>query len=249
MCATAFAVVPAASADGLDNVQKAGVLRVAVVLDYPPFGSVDSNLKPQGYDIELAFLVAQAMGVKAELVNVTGPTKIPSLSAGKADVLLNIGRNEERAKVVDFSQAYAPYYIGVFGPSDLKVTGVADLVGRSVSVTRGSFEDQLLTKMAPAGTDIRRFEDNNGTISAFLSGQTDMMSVGNIVAAAMLERNPPRRPEQKFLLLNSPVHAAVNKGEARLLDQVNAAIAASKKDGTLGKMSVRLLKQPLPESL
>jgi polar amino acid transport system substrate-binding protein len=239
---------PAALADVLDTVLTTGVLRVAVVLDYPPFGSVDASLKPQGYDIEFADMVARSLGVKAELVAVTGPTKIPSISAGKADLLLNIGRNAERAKVVDFSQPYAPYYIGIFGPADQKASGVADLAGKKVSVTRGSFEDQLVTRMAPPATQILRFEDNNGTISAFLSGQADMMSIGNIVAAAILEMNPPRRPEQKFLLLNSPVHAAVMKGELRLLERVNTAIAGVRKDGSLGRMSERLLKQPLPDS-
>lgn len=238
-----------AQADALDTVTRTGVLRVAVVLDYPPFGSVDSTMKPQGYDIEFANLVAKALGARTELVSVNGQSKIPSITTGKADLLLNIGRNEERAKVVDFSQPYAPYFIGVFGAPDKPAAAIGDLAGRKISVTKGSFEDQLLSKMAPASADIRRFEDNNGTVTAFLSGQTDYLSIGNIVAAALLERNPPRRPEQKFLLLNSPVHAAVAKGETRLLEKVNAAIADLKKDGTLGKMSLRLLKQPLPDSL
>jgi polar amino acid transport system substrate-binding protein len=241
--------VPAAMADTLDDVQKAGVLRVAVTLDYPPFGSVDANMSPQGYDVEFANLMAAALGVKAELVRVTAQSKIPTMATRKADLLLNIGRNEERAKVVDFTQPYAPYYIGVFGPADQKAAGVTDLAGKKVGVTRGTLEDQLLTKMAPPDTQIQRYEDHSNTISAFLSGQSDLMSVGNIVAAAILEKNPPRKPEQKFLLMNSPVCAAVTKGEARLLERINAAIVDVKKSGKLGEMAMRWLKQPLPADL
>jgi polar amino acid transport system substrate-binding protein len=241
--------VPAAMADTLDDVQKSGVLRVAVTLDYPPFGSVDANMSPQGYDVEFANLMAAALGVKAELVRVTAQTKIPTMATRKADLLLNIGRNEERAKVVDFTQPYAPYYIGVFGPADQKAAGVTDLTGKKVGVTRGTLEDQLLTKMAPADTQIQRYEDHSNTISAFLSGQSDLMSVGNIVAAAILEKNPPRKPQQKFLLMNSPVCAAVTKGEARLLERINVAIADIKKSGKLGEMAMRWLKQPLPADL
>jgi len=241
--------MPAAQADTLDDVQKAGVLRVAITLDYPPFGSVDASMNPQGYDVEFANLMAAALGVKAELVRVTAQSKIPTMATRKADLLLNIGRNEERAKVVDFTQPYAPYYIGVFGPVDQAATGVADLAGKKIAVTRGTLEDQLLTRMAPPEAAIQRYEDHSNTISSFLSGQSDLMSVGNIVAAAIMEKNPPRKPEQKFLLMNSPVCAAVTKGEQRLLDRINAAIAEIKGNGRLAGMATRWLKQPLPANL
>ena len=210
-------------ADVLDDVMKAGALRVAVVQDYPPFGSAGPDMKPEGYDIDLAGLLAKQMGVKVELVTVTSANKIPFLIARKADVLLNIGFNEERAKVVDFSAAYAPYYIGVFGPADIKVGAIAELAGKSIGTTRGSFEELILSKNAPSGTEIKRYEDNASTISAFLSGQVQLISIGNIVAAAMIDRKPVRMPEQKLLLLNSPVRSAVLKGETKLLEKTNAA--------------------------
>lgn len=236
-----------AQADGLDTVMQSGTLRVAVVLDYPPFGTVGTTMKPEGYDIEVAGILAKSMGVKVELVPVSSANKIPYLQARKADVLLNIGANPERAKVVDFSDPYAPYYIGVFGPADIKVTSVAELSGKSVAVTRGSFEELILSKNAPADTDVRRFEDNATTISAFMAGQTQLVAMGNIVAANILASNPTRRPEQKLLLLNSPVRAAVLKDETRLLEKTNAAIQASKKDGKLPALALQWLKQPLPE--
>lgn len=61
----------AARADALDDIQKNGTLRVAVPADFPPFGSVDSDLKPQGFDIDVANLIAKKMGVKVELIPVS----------------------------------------------------------------------------------------------------------------------------------------------------------------------------------
>jgi polar amino acid transport system substrate-binding protein len=239
-------LTPVAQADGLDTVMTSGKLRVAVVLDYPPFGTIGTSMKPEGYDIEIASLLAKSMDVKVELVPVSSANKIPYLLSHRADVLLNIGSNAERAKVVDFSDAYAPYYIGVFGPADINVTSVADLAGKSVAATRGSFEELIVSKNAPKDTVLRRYEDNASTISAFMAGQTQLIAMGNIVAANLLTQKTARRPEQKLLLLNSPVRAAVLKGERRLLDKTNAAIAKLKKDGTLPKMALHWLKQPLP---
>jgi polar amino acid transport system substrate-binding protein len=218
------------------------------VQDYPPFGSAGPDMKPVGYDIELAELLAKQMGVKVELVIVTTANKIPYIVSRRADVLLNVGYNDERAKVIDFSEPYAPYYIGVFGPPEIKVAAIADLVGKTVATTRGTIEELVLSKSAPAGAELKRYEDNASTIAAFLSGQTQLVVIGNIVAAAVIDRKPARMPEQKLLLFNSPVRSAVLKGEARLLEKTNAAIAALKKDGTLPAMALKWLKQPLPET-
>ena len=239
----------AARADTLDNIAKAGVLKVAVPEDYPPFGSVGPDMKPQGYDIDTAALLAKAMNVKLELVPVNSANRIPYLQTGKVDLVISsLGKTPEREKVIDFSSAYAPYYQGVFGPADIKVSGPADLTGKTVGATRGALEEIALTQMAPNAT-IKRFEDNNATIAAFLSGQVQLIAAGNIVAAAILAKNPPRRPEPKFVIKNSPCFVGMNKNEPRLQQKVDAAIAQAKHDGTLGAMSKKWFGAPLPADL
>ncbi len=49
-----------------------------------------------------------------------------------------------------------------------------------------------------------------------------MIASGNVVAAAILARNPPKRPEIKFLIKNSPCYVGLNKDEPQLLEKVNA---------------------------
>lgn len=239
----------AAHADTLDTIAKAGVLKVAVPEDYPPFGSVGADMKPQGYDIDTAALLAKSMNVKLELVPVNSANRIPYLQTGKVDLVISsLGKTPERDKVIDFSNAYAPYYQGVFGPADIKVTGPADLTGKTVGATRGALEEIGLSQMAPNAT-IKRFEDNNATIAAFLSGQVQLIAAGNIVAAAILAKNPPRRPEPKFVIKNSPCFVGMNKNEPRLLQKVNAAIAQAKQDGTLNTMSKKWFGAPLPADM
>jgi polar amino acid transport system substrate-binding protein len=239
----------AAHADALDTVMKSGTLRVAVPEDYPPFGAVGADMKPQGYDIDMAAVLAKSLGVKLELVPVNSANRIPYLSTNKVDLVISsLGKTPDREKVLDFSQAYAPYFQGVFGPADIKVSGPADLTGKTVGATRGALEEIALTQMAPNAT-IKRFEDNNATISAFLSGQVQLIAAGNIVAAAILTKNPPRRPEAKFVIKNSPCFVGMNKNEPRLLAKVDAAIAQAKKDGTLEAMSKKWFGAPLPAGL
>lgn len=252
--ATAIAALPfgvgAAQAEALDDILKSGVIKIAVPQDFPPFGSVGTDLKPVGYDIDVANLIAAKLGVKAELVPVTSANRIPYLQTKKVDLVISsLGRNPEREKVIDFSVAYAPFFNGIFGPADLKVEKVEDIAGMAVGVTRGSVEDLELSKVAPPTADIKRYEDNNSTISAFLSGQVKAIATGNVVAAAILARNPPKKPTVKVLLKNSPCYVGLNKDEPKLLEKVNAIITTAKADGALEKISQKWLGAALPAEL
>jgi polar amino acid transport system substrate-binding protein len=237
----------AARADALADIKKAGVLNVGVFEDFPPFASAGPDMQLHGYDIDVANALAAALGVKVNLVAVTGQNRIPYLEDHKVDILLSVGDSPEREKVIDFTSAYAPYYIAVMGPRALKVTGPADLAGKSIGVNRGTLEDTSVTSAAPPSADIRRFDNYNGVITAFLSGQVQLIVVGNDVGAAVLARHPAIEPEEKFELLTSPDHIALNKNEPALKAALNDGIAKMKSNGSLNDISVKWLHKPLNE--
>ena len=119
---------PSAHADTLADIKKAGTLKVAVPQDYPPFGSVGGDMKPIGYDIDMAGAIAKDLGVKLELVPVTSANRIPYLTTHKVDLVISsLGKTPEREKVLDFSSPYAPYFNGVFGIPEEKVSKAEDL--------------------------------------------------------------------------------------------------------------------------
>ncbi|CAJ0699003.1 transporter substrate-binding domain-containing protein [Ralstonia wenshanensis] len=239
-----------AHADALANIQKAGVIRVAIPNDFPPFGSLAPDLKLQGYDIDMAGLIAKELGVKAELVPVTSTNRIPFLTTGKVDVVISsLGKNAERAKVIDFSQAYAPFPKSVYGPKDVSIKAPADLAGKTIGVTRGSTEDLALSALAPASATIKRYEDNNATAQSYLIGQVQLVTLGNIVANAVNERTKLRQLDVKFPVEDTPCYVGVAKGEPALLDKVNVIITKLKTDGRLNDLSQRWIKMPLPAKM
>jgi polar amino acid transport system substrate-binding protein len=244
---TAALIAPLSKADALDNILKNKVLRVAVPQDFPPFGSVGADMKPVGYDIDMAQAIAKDMGVAIELVPVSSANRIPYLTTRKVDLVISsLGKNPEREKVLDFSEAYAPFFSGVFGIDNQNVGSAADLAGKTVGVTRGAIEDLELTKIAPATATIKRVEDNNATISAYLSGQVGLIATGNIVAGAISEKQSKKKLDFKFMIKNSPCYVGVNKNEPKLMERVNAAIEKSKKDGTLNGIAAKWMKLNRP---
>jgi polar amino acid transport system substrate-binding protein len=226
----------------LDTIQKSRVIKIAIPTDFPPYGFVGLDLQPQGLDIDMANYIGVKMGVKVELVIVTSANRIPYLQTKKADLVIStLGKNPEREKVIDFTSAYSPFFQAVYAAKSLNVKSFDDIKGKSIAVTRGAIEDQELTKVAPAGTDIKRFEDNNATISAFVSGQTQLVATGASVAGNMIQKNPQLNAEYKLLLKDSPNFIGVAKGEDALRTRVNAIIGEARKSGDLDKLAQKWL--------
>ncbi len=240
----------AANADALADIQASGTLKVAVPQDFPPFGSVGPDMQPRGLDIDTAKLIADKLGVKLALTPVNSTNRIPFLTTGKVDLVISsLGKNPEREKVIDFSKAYAPFYLAVFGPAEADIASTDALKGKTISVTRGAIEDMELSAVAPEGTTIKRFEDNNSTIAAYLSGQVDLIASGSVVMSAIAEKNPKKVPVLKLKLKDSPVYVGLAKEQPALLEKVNGILTAAKADGSLNGIAEKWLKQPLPADL
>jgi polar amino acid transport system substrate-binding protein len=232
----------------LDDIMKTKEIKVAIPTDFPPYGFVGTDLKPQGLDVDMANYIGAKLGARVELVPVTSANRIAYLQTKKADLVIStLGKNPEREKVIDFTAAYSPFFQAIFGPKNVSVKSAADLAGKSVAVTRGAIEDAELTKIAPTTTDIKRFEDNNATVSAFVSGQTTLLATGASVAGNMMARNPALSAEYKFVLKDSPNFIGVAKGEDALRMKVNDIISAAKKAGDIDKMAQKWLGRPAGE--
>lgn len=243
--ATLAAPLAAHAQSALDHIMSSKTVKIAIPTDFPPYGFVGTDLQPQGLDVDMAKLVASKLGAKLELVPVTSANRIPYLQTGKADLVIStLGKNPEREKVIDFTAAYSPFFQAVFAAKSLPIKSFADLAGKSVGVTRGAIEDQELSKVAPPNTDVKRFEDNNATVAAFVSGQVQALATGASVAGAMMNKNPQLNTEFKLLLKDSPNFIGVAKGDTALKDKLNEIIGAAKASGDLDKLAQKWLGRP-----
>ena len=112
---------------------------------------------------------------------------------------------------------------------------------KTLAVTRGTIQDDALVSLAPKTLKIQRFEDDNATMAAFMTQQTQFVAVGAAVAAAALQKNPKVQAEYKLLIKDSPNYVGVRKGETALLNKINEILRAAKKDGTLESYSQKWL--------
>jgi polar amino acid transport system substrate-binding protein len=244
----AMGVVHTASADQLDDIKKAGKIRIAVDLGVPPYGMTDDKMQPSGSDVATAKALAKDWGLEFELVPTTGATRIPSLQTGKADLVIStLSITPERAKVIDFSKGYAVLRTVIAAPKSVNVKSMAELDGKTVGTVRGTTHDTQLTKEGPKGMKLVRYEDDATEAQAFLSGQVDIFSTAELLVAPIDKKNPARQVEVKFVLDSFKLAVGVKKDEARLLAEVDKWIAANLKNGKLDAIYKQYHGNGLPD--
>src|SRR5580700_2695644 len=77
--ALAFGLASAgpAKAQTVDEIISRGTINIGVLVDLPPYGILNAQQEPDGYDVDVAKLLGNYLGVKVNLVQLTSPNRIP----------------------------------------------------------------------------------------------------------------------------------------------------------------------------
>lgn len=146
----ALGLATGAQAGKLEDIQSAGVLKVGIGLSGEPIGFRDAQNNPVGYDVDVAKKLADSLGVKLDITDVTGAARITMLQSGQIDIAVaNMTATVERAKAVDFSIPYLRTGIKLLVRKDANVKSLADLAGKKVVVGRGTTGELLIKREAP----------------------------------------------------------------------------------------------------
>ncbi|MGE5190170.1 MAG: transporter substrate-binding domain-containing protein [Gemmatimonadota bacterium] len=220
--------VPAArvTAGGtLDALKKKGVLVAGVKSACPPFGFRDRNTGALcGYDVDFVKSIAARIGVKPIFTPVTPTDRIPELLEGNIDLIAaTMTRTPDRAKLVDFSDAYFLASQKVIAKKG--AVGVsADLAGKKVGTAKGSaWEFNLRTKVP--GAVVVPFDNAAEAVDALRGGGIDALSADARVLSAILAALPQGAFEiAPATIAEEPYAMAVRKGDTELLRVVNETI-------------------------
>jgi cystine transport system substrate-binding protein len=233
----AFSMVAAGSAhaaDLLDTVKERGALIVGVEGTYPPFNFVDAKTgQLDGFDIDVAKLIASKLGVKAEFVKTEWSAILAGLASGKFDVIINqVGITPERQKTFDFSVPYvasSPQLILRKGDNS-GYKSFADLKGKKLGVSQGSNYEALAKSQK--GVEVKSYPGapeylsdwGNKRVDAALDDQLMTASLvktsnvpiegGPIVGEPKFNGIPFRKGNPKFeAALNQALEGAFKSGE------------------------------------
>jgi polar amino acid transport system substrate-binding protein len=240
---------PAATAaeQTIDDIIKKGTIVVGVSTTTPIFGLIGKDGEPEGYDPDVARLMAKYLGVKVEFVPVTGANRIPLLLSGRVDVLICLfGITAERALQVWYSMPYAYEAATLVAPAALNVKAIDDLKGKKVGVPRGAMQDLMLTPLEKdKGFTLQRFDDEATELQALISGQIDLGGTGLLVNQRLNRNNPGKDYQVKIVL--RPLHFGIGmrRGENDKRQWLNTFVYTIKNNGELDAISQKWRQMPL----
>jgi len=141
-----------AAADQLENIQKAGVLKVGANVGFPPYEFYWTNPETgveefAGFDMKLAQGIADELGVKCEIYDQAFSGLITAVRANELDCAISgISIKPDRMEVVDFSKAYfGGTQIMVIRTADAdKYKTVEDMTNATIGAQNGSLQQGIL---------------------------------------------------------------------------------------------------------
>ena len=143
-----------------NKVMSRGKLVVGVKADYKPWGYRDESGDIVGMEVDMAQLVADAMGVELEVVAVQSSNRMQFLEQGKTDMMIaTMSDRPDRRKIVGITQPnYYTSGTNVLSPKALSLSNWEDLRGKPVCGKQGAFYNKIVNERY--GADIVAFTGN-----------------------------------------------------------------------------------------
>ncbi|EPD78271.1 MULTISPECIES: transporter substrate-binding domain-containing protein [Atopobiaceae] len=208
----------------VDDIKTSGAVNIGYFSDKAPFGYVDKDGNPAGYDVVFGNRLAQDLGVEARYVSTDGLNRVPFLQSNKVDIMLaNFTVTDERAEKVDFSLPYMKIKLGIVSPEAAVIRSVDELEGKKLIVSKGTTAETYFEKQHP-NVQLVKFDSYADAYNALLDGRGDAFSTDNTEVLAWVKSNPGFVVGVDDLGNADTIAAAVHKGNTTLLEFINNEI-------------------------
>jgi glutamate transport system substrate-binding protein len=180
---------------------EAGEINVGTKFDQPLFGLVGPSGVPEGFDVEIAKIIAGELGISEENINWTetvSANREPFIQNGDVDIVVaTYTINDKRKEVVSFA---GPYYMAgqsilVLADND-DIESEEDLVGQPVCSVTGSTP---AAKLAEIGAEPVLTDTYSNCLEPLRSGQVVAVSTDNVILAGLAAQN-----EGEFKVVGEP---------------------------------------------
>lgn len=227
------------AASAIDAIKQKGELVVGTSADYPPYEfhtEIDGVDTIVGFDIAIAQAIADKLGVKLKLVDMSFDNLLMSLANGEFDmVIAGLSADEERRKTTDFSDPYleAKNLILVRTEDADKYTTLEDLMGVKGGAQTGSKPyGQCVTYCGEASAvGLTKVPD---LIMELEAGKLDVVFLDYMTVLSYADAKENLAAVDVNIPVTSDGYSiAVKKGNTELTEFVNGVLAELKQDNAI----------------
>jgi len=202
---------------------------------YEPFEYKDEDGNLTGFEVELAEAMCEEMGANCEFVIQAWDGMIPGLLARKFDLIMSsMSITPERAERVLFSEPYYNTPGGWFAREDFDtdVTDMDAMEGLTVGVQRGTTMDTHVTEEMGGVVSIKRYTTADDMVLDLEGQRLDVVFLDYPVGEQTILSKDGFKEVGEPVKLGQGVGVAMRKRDKDLAEEVNAALATLKEDGT-----------------
>ncbi len=231
----------AETGDRLSEIKKRGYLLVGTEGTWSPYTYHDENDQLVGFEVDVAKLIADHIGVDVKYSETVWSSIFASLDAGQIDVIVNgVSKTQEREEKYDFSEPYNYSQYAMFARADDdSIQSLDDVNGKIASndptSTIGAFAEEH-------GVKFDEVSEMAQSISEVLNGRSDVTFNTQVALFDYLKQHPENKDKLKIIVVTDPMpnaYVPVVKGNDDLVQEINAAIDEAKQNGTLSDLAVK----------
>lgn len=218
----------------------AGKLTMSTNAAFPPYEMTTDSGEFEGIDVEIAGAIAGKLGLELQIDDMDFDAALLAAQNGKSDmVMAGVTVNEDRLKVMDFSNTYATGVQVIIVPEGSEIASADDLAGHLIGTQRGTTGNIYCTD--DFGEDSVVAYDNGLTaVQALNNGQVDCVVIDSAPAAEFVAANPGLVIlDTEYVQEDYAIGMA--KGNTALVEAVNAALAELQADGTVDEIVAKYI--------
>jgi glutamate transport system substrate-binding protein len=223
----------------MDKLNKAGKITVGTKFDQPLFGLRGPSGEPEGFDVEIAKIIAAKLGIEPadiEWIETVSANREPFIEDGRVDIVVaTYTINDDRKKVVDFAGPYFEAGQTILVKEDnTEINGPDDLAGKTVCSVEGSTPaENIRTKYPEAKLELTDAYSN--CLEPLRNDQVDAITTDNVILAGFVDQN-----EGEFKLVGEPFTEepygiGLKKGDDAFRNFINDVLEESYEDGSWDK--------------
>lgn len=236
-----------------------GTVKVGTKFDQPLFGLKGLSGEPEGFDVEVAKIIAAKLGIDAdniEFVETVSANREPFIQQKQVDfVVATYTINAKRDEVIDFA---GPYFLAgqdilVAKDNPEGINGPDDLAGKKVCSVSGSTPAGYIQENHPEA-ELVLFDAYTKCRDALQNGQVAAVTTDNVILSGYVDQAPDDFELVDAPFTDEPYGIGVPEGQEEFCEFINDVLAEAIEDGTLqeafdataGKVIDRELELPEP---
>jgi polar amino acid transport system substrate-binding protein len=231
-----FACAEPESSDGaLSAIRARGELIVGTEAEFYPFEYATPSGEYEGFDMDLARMLAKDMGVKLRIENMNFTGLIPSLLAGKIDMIVSgMTATEERAEMIAFTDSYFMTGLCLLLNKETagSVTSWRDLDDPKwrIAVKTGTTGDIAVQDKLPKAQRTS-FPKEADCAQEVATGRADAFVYDQLSIVKHWKENPGTTRAILQPFTKEPYASGMRKEDTKLREYVNAFLKRIREDG------------------